>query len=498
MKTGPKNLSQALLEFVPVPRPQKKTSRPLKILHLLSQQPGKTGSGVYLQAMTVLAGQAGYRQRAVIGLPGNSPLPDVPPLAAEDLFAVRFDQPPVPFRIPGMSDIMPYPSTRFSTFTDAMRTAYLQVFWDAMTAAANGFDPDIIHAHHLWLLTALARFRFPHTPIFVSSHGTELRQLVNAPQLAPYALPGCRAVDRVFALHEDNKRQIINAYGIPEARISLTGAGFRSDLFRPSKTCVPAFDREELTIVYAGKISAPKGVPWLIQAMRRVMVPEGKKIRLLLAGSAGEGSGEEIRRQAADLENVVFLGALTQAELSEVLRGADVFVLPSFFEGLPLVVVESLACDCRVVVTDLPGLDSWMPEDLCADRMVEKVPLPRLTGPDSPVPEDLPRFVDNLANALSRQLQAAANCRGEAGIACRVAGFSWEGVFERIQTAYLELTGASHKDITKEKTEVEGGKKHTKIYHDLDHLLGRWSEEEFQQIQGKIDSERTIDPELWE
>jgi len=442
MRTGPQNLSQALLEFSPVSHFRKKASRPLKILHLLSQQPGKTGSGVYLQAMTVLADRAGYRQRAVIGIPGDSSLPEVPPLAAEDLFAVRFDRPPVPFRIPGMSDIMPYPSTLFSMFTDTMREDYLQAFWDILNAAVKDFEPDIIHSHHLWLLTALARVRFPDTPICVSSHGTELRQLVNVPQLVPYVLPGCRAMDLIFALHEDNKRQIMTAYGIPEARIQVTGAGFRSDLFRPSESCVPTFDREELTIVYAGKISAPKGVPWLIQAMRRVRAPKGKNVRLLLAGSAGEGSGEEIRRQAADLENVVFLGALNQEQLADVLREADVFVLPSFFEGLPLVVVESLACECRLVVTDLPGLDSWMPENLCADRVVEKVPLPRLTGPDTPVSEDLPRFVDDLADALSRQLEMAAACRGEAGIACRVAGLSWEGVFERIQAAYLELVGA--------------------------------------------------------
>ncbi len=441
MKTGPQNLSQALLEFSPASRFRKKTSGPLKILHLLSQQPGKTGSGVYLQAMTVLGDRAGYRQRAVIGLPGDAPLPDVPPLAADDLFAVRFDRPPVSFHIPGMSDIMPYPSTRFSTFTDAMREDYLQAFWNILNTAAKDFKPDIIHSHHLWLLTALARFRFPDTPICVSSHGTELRQLVNAPKLAPFVVPGCRDVDLVFALHEDNKRQIMTAYGIPENRNQITGAGFRSDLFRPADSCVPGFGREELTIVYAGKISAPKGVPWLIQAMRRVRVPEGKKIRLLLAGSAGEGGGEEIRRQAADLKNVVFLGALTQTALADVLREADVFVLPSFFEGLPLVVVESLACECRVVVTDLPGLDSWMPEDLCADRVVEKVPLPRLVGPDTPISEDLARFVDDLSKALSRQLEMAAACKGEAGIACRVAGLSWEGVFKKIQAAYLELAG---------------------------------------------------------
>ncbi len=35
-------------------------------------------------------------------------------------------------------------------------------------------------------------------------------------------------------------------------------------------------------------------------------------------------------------------------------------------------------------------------------------------------------------------------------------------------------------------------------YHDMDHLFGTWSEEEFHQIQGKIDSERKIDREVWE
>jgi len=40
-------------------------------------------------------------------------------------------------------------------------------------------------------------------------------------------------------------------------------------------------------------------------------------------------------------------------------------------------------------------------------------------------------------------------------------------------------------------------KKFTAEYHDLDHLFGIWSEKDFKRIQGKIDSERKIDKELW-
>lgn len=52
-------------------------------------------------------------------------------------------------------------------------------------------------------------------------------------------------------------------------------------------------------------------------------------------------------------------------------------------------------------------------------------------------------------------------------------------------------------DLLKEQLGLKKEKKYTVVHRDLDHLFGRWSEEEFQRIQGKIDSERETDPELW-
>jgi glycosyltransferase involved in cell wall biosynthesis len=245
----------------------------------------------------------------------------------------------------------------------------------------------------------------------------------------------------VFALHPDNMNRIAAAYGIPEARIRVVGAGFRDDLFMCDPACAPAAVREELVIAYAGKISAPKGVPWLVEAVRKVRLPPGKRVRLLLAGSAGDAGADVIRRQAADLVNVVFLGALPQDQLAKVFQTADVFVLPSFFEGLPLVVIESLACGCRVVTTDLPGLDAWMPEGLCAEGLVERVPLPRLIGPDTPVAEDLPAFVEELAAALGRQLARSLECGRASEAICRLAPFSWREVIEKMHSDYRQLAG---------------------------------------------------------
>ena len=418
----------------------------LKILHLLSQQPAKTGSGVALLAMVRHAAEAGHMQRAVIGLPADEQLPQMEPLASDEIFAAWFDRPPVEFLIPGMSDSMPYPSTRFSTFTTSMLENYLLAFSDVLKAAVKDFEPDIIHSNHLWLLSALARTQFSNTPICVSSHGTELRQLKTASHLAPFVIGPCSAVDKVFALHQENKEKLIQAYGLSAENVEIVGAGFRDDFFKPPRDCVAADDRNELTIVYAGKISAPKGVPWLIDAMHLVRTPKGKHVNLLLAGTAAEPERNEIQKRAVRLDNVQFLGALSQEELAAILQKADVFVLPSFFEGLPLVVIEAMACGCRAVITDLPGLDSWLPDGLCEDEFVSRVPLPRLIGADKPESADLPRFTQDLANALSRQLDNAVQCGSAASAACRLEPFSWLAVYKRVEKFYFQCTDAENKE----------------------------------------------------
>jgi len=52
-------------------------------------------------------------------------------------------------------------------------------------------------------------------------------------------------------------------------------------------------------------------------------------------------------------------------------------------------------------------------------------------------------------------------------------------------------------DTLKERLGFKKEKKYTVVHHDMDQLFGIWSENEFKRIQGKIDSERKIDEELW-
>ena len=52
-------------------------------------------------------------------------------------------------------------------------------------------------------------------------------------------------------------------------------------------------------------------------------------------------------------------------------------------------------------------------------------------------------------------------------------------------------------DVLKEHTGLHKKKHFTQKYHDLDFLFGQWTDSDFDKIQGKIDSERACDDELW-
>ncbi len=53
-------------------------------------------------------------------------------------------------------------------------------------------------------------------------------------------------------------------------------------------------------------------------------------------------------------------------------------------------------------------------------------------------------------------------------------------------------------DALRQQFGLDKSRRFTEIHHDLDHLFGRWDKDEFARIQGKIDSERRIDSELWQ
>lgn len=102
--------------------------------------------------------------------------------------------------------------------------------------------------------------------------------------------------------------------------------------------------REEgCRFLFAGTVTGRKGVPLLLEAWEKFMPPQGQ---LTIAGDLAAWPARSVRPG-----NVHFLGQLARAALAEAFRDHDVFVFPSYAEGMPLVVLEAMAHGLPVIAT---------------------------------------------------------------------------------------------------------------------------------------------------
>ncbi len=402
-----------------------------RVLHVLSQRPSLTGSGVTLEALVRCAADQGWEQVVVAGLPVGEPVPEVGGLPTARVRPLTFGGPKadVSFAVPGMSDVMPYRSTVFSAMTPEMLAKYREAWRGHLATVVEEFEPRVIHVHHAWLVAAAVAEVAGEIPVVIHGHGTGLRQLALCPHLADEVRAGLRRCERLVVLHREHAGRYARELGLDVDRIEVVGAGYREEIFHGrGRGSVDA-----PTLVYVGKYSHAKGLPWLLDAVER-LANQWPGLTLQVAGSGAGEEAELLRVRMADMPCVVMHGQIDQLALAELLRRAQVFVLPSFSEGLPLVLVEALACGCWAVCTDLPGVADEL-AGLLGESLI-RVPLPRLHDVDVPHPEDLPAFIDDLAAALARGL-ALFDERGPA--LADLSAFTWAEVFARVERVWLRL-----------------------------------------------------------
>ena len=406
-----------------------KATETLKILHLISQHPESTGSGFYLQNIIRHAATAGHHNLLIAGTTGDR-TPKIPGIDRDCCRFVRFADGDLNFAIPGMSNVMPYPSSRFDTLTVGQLTAYERAFTETIRRVDLEFSPDILHSHHLWLVSSVARRVLPDIPMVTSCHSTDLRQFVQCPHLRERVLPHCLKIDRVLALSHDQAEKIRKIYGIATERIDIVGGGYDKELFIPGiKEQAPP-----INLLYAGKLSLAKGVDWLLQTFIGLQDP---RLHLHIAGS---GSGEETRQclHFAELAGagVTVHGRINQQELARLMGSCHIFVLPSFYEGLPLVLLEALAAGCRIIATDLPGCRELLAG--AGPDLVTFVNLPALSTIDRPDPKDWDILQTRLAAAITGMADRVriAPSPSLAEISRITSVFSWQEVFKRILSSY--------------------------------------------------------------
>ena len=222
-------------------------------------------------------------------------------------------------------------------------------------------------------------------------------------------------------MHDKQRQEIASIYEYDADKIKVIGTGYNGAIFYNynMKEGNAIIDKDidndmsrlkddcghKIRYIFAGKISEKKGVLSLIRALSYMPSAYKDEIEIVLAGGAGnEAELAAITRMAEQSDyDIRFLGRLNQETLSREYRKSDVFILPSFSEGLPLVLLEAMACGLKVICTDLPGIRDWLDETIPSNEVVYVTP-PKMCNRDEAIEDDLPRFERELADAMIRVL----------------------------------------------------------------------------------------------
>ncbi|UDM51241.1 glycosyltransferase [Cupriavidus sp. MP-37] len=222
------------------------------------------------------------------------------------------------------------------------------------------WQPQIIHAHmvHANLLARVLAAVTDAPPVICTAHsareGGRLRMLAY------------RLTDRWAALNshvsESARQAMIDAGAVVPERIVVVPNGIDTDRFlidpelRQTTRKALGLDAGTKLVVNVGRLVPEKAQLRLIHAFSRmIQAPGHADTRLLIAGEGTMRSELEMAMRRHDTVGSITLAG-NRRDIPALLNAADLFVLSSDVEGMPLVVGEALACGCPVVATDAAGV----------------------------------------------------------------------------------------------------------------------------------------------
>jgi glycosyltransferase involved in cell wall biosynthesis len=177
----------------------------------------------------------------------------------------------------------------------------------------------------------------------------------------------CKWAKRIIAVSENTKKDLIKLYNVPENKIKVIYEGYSNDnskLQTPNSKLnlknTPYSILHTPYLLFVGRLEERKNICGIISAFEALKEKYNLPHKLVLAGKFGYGKEyiEYKIKNSKYTEDIVLPGYVSDEEKFELIRNADVFLFPTFYEGFGLPILEAQSLGTPVVTSNV----SSMPE----------------------------------------------------------------------------------------------------------------------------------------
>ena len=226
-----------------------------------------------------------------------------------------------------------------------------------LTQSLRQSRPDLVHASltlsplDFLLPEICAELNLPLIATFHTPFAGKGAKLKSGTQLLAYQLyaPFLFNYDRVIVFSQV-QRDLLARLGVPARNVAVIPNGVDVQKYSPGPSMLKAELKAKRLFVYQGRLAPEKNVEALLRAWKRSeMGPDSK---LLIVGDGPLTSS--LKPFYGPEYGIIWLGFVAdEKQRIEILRGADVFILPSLVEGLSLSLLEAMACGLACLATDV-------------------------------------------------------------------------------------------------------------------------------------------------
>lgn len=170
----------------------------------------------------------------------------------------------------------------------------------------------------------------------------------------------CRYSDVIFVPSNYSKNMIKKEYKLEPSKIFAIPNGVERDILRKHDE---NFERNNVKLIFIGKLVAQKGVDILIKSIKEV-VKKGYNVTLMIVGNGD--LEEEYKKMVLKFgleSNVKFLGFVSGDGKFELLKTSDIFVFPSNHESFGNVLIEAMASSLPVITTNVTAIPEVVDTD---------------------------------------------------------------------------------------------------------------------------------------